>query len=369
VKRAGLWLLLCVCAIAGVLVAFALAGPLPASIFQTGTSTGQTTTDTTGTTTTGATTTAPTTTAPTTTAPTTTAPTTTAPEPVIPRGVRIGGIQVGGLKPAVAADLVRIAFNAPLVVVFDRHTLQPAPNALGATAYIQAAVRKAERAAPGASVPLFVRVHGERVRDYVDKLAERFDRTAVDAKLTLRKLEPFISKGVLGRELDRKASTKAIVAALVKNRRFPIRLNIRAVPPEVTSESFGTVIVIRRTSNRLNLYRGMRPWRTFGVATGQSRYPTPLGRFSIVVMWRNPWWTPPNSDWAKGQKPIPPGPGNPLGTRWMGISAPGVGIHGTPDAGSIGYSVSHGCIRMQIPDAEWLFSHVSVGTTVFIVAA
>ena len=51
----------------------------------------------------------------------------------------------------------------------------------------------------------------------------------------------------------------------------------------------------------------------------------------------------------------------------MGISAPGVGIHGTPDAASIGYSVSHGCIRMQIPEAEWLFEQVDVGTPVFIV--
>ena len=62
------------------------------------------------------------------------------------------------------------------------------------------------------------------------------------------------------------------------------------------------------------------------------------------------------------------GPGNPLGTRWMGISAPYVGIHGTPDAASIGYSASHGCIRMRIPDAEWLFSHVEIGTPVFIIA-
>ena len=64
-----------------------------------------------------------------------------------------------------------------------------------------------------------------------------------------------------------------------------------------------------------------------------------------------------------------PGPDNPLGTRWMGLSAPGVGIHGTPSDASIGYSASHGCIRMHIPEAEWLFNHVDVGTTVFIVSA
>ena len=52
----------------------------------------------------------------------------------------------------------------------------------------------------------------------------------------------------------------------------------------------------------------------------------------------------------------------------MGISAPYVGIHGTPDASSIGYSASHGCVRMRIADAEWLFRRVEVGTPVFIVS-
>jgi lipoprotein-anchoring transpeptidase ErfK/SrfK len=127
------------------------------------------------------------------------------------------------------------------------------------------------------------------------------------------------------------------------------------------------VVVIRRASNLLTLYSGMRPVRQFAVATGQTVYPTPLGRFQIVVKWKNPWWYPPASPWAKGEKPTPPGPGNPLGTRWMGISAPGVGIHGTPQDGSIGYSLSHGCIRMHIPQAEWLFDHVDVGTPVYIV--
>jgi lipoprotein-anchoring transpeptidase ErfK/SrfK len=142
-----------------------------------------------------------------------------------------------------------------------------------------------------------------------------------------------------------------------------------ALKPAVTRASYGPIIVIRRDSKGLYLYNGMRLWRTFGVATGQSSYPTPVGHWSIVTMQRNPWWYPPNSDWARGEKPVPPGPGNPLGTRWMGLSAAGVGIHGTPDSASIGYSASHGCIRMHIPSAEWLFNHVDVGTPVFIVPA
>jgi lipoprotein-anchoring transpeptidase ErfK/SrfK len=161
----------------------------------------------------------------------------------------------------------------------------------------------------------------------------------------------------------------AVFTALVTNTRPELRLQFVELKPAVIRSSIGPVIVIRRGSNRLYLYKGSRFRRVFGVATGQSSYPTPVGRWRIVVKWRNPWWYPPSSSWARGAKPIPPGPGNPLGTRWMGLSASGVGIHGTPDDASIGYSASHGCIRMHIPDAEWLFKHVTIGTTVFIVSA
>ena len=50
----------------------------------------------------------------------------------------------------------------------------------------------------------------------------------------------------------------------------------------------------------------------------------------------------------------------------MGLSAPGVGIHGTPNDARSATRESHGCIRMHIPDAEWLFTHVAVGTPVVI---
>jgi lipoprotein-anchoring transpeptidase ErfK/SrfK len=124
---------------------------------------------------------------------------------------------------------------------------------------------------------------------------------------------------------------------------------------------------VDRGTNTLRLYNGPKLVRTFRVATGQSIYPTPAGIWHIVDKQRDPWWYPPTYDeWAKGLKPVPPGPSNPLGTRWMGLNAPGVGIHGTDAPASIGYSASHGCVRMQVPEAEWLFEHVRVGTTVVI---
>jgi lipoprotein-anchoring transpeptidase ErfK/SrfK len=159
----------------------------------------------------------------------------------------------------------------------------------------------------------------------------------------------------------------AIGQLLRDGTRAPLHLLTKRVPPRTTVANFGPVIVVTRAANTLRLYDGTQLVRTFSVATGQSIYPTPAGIWHIMDKQRDPWWYPPTYDsWAKGLKPVPPGPTNPLGTRWMGLNAPGVGIHGTDEPTSIGYSASHGCIRMHVPDAEWLFDHVTVGTPVVI---
>jgi len=287
----------------------------------------------------------------------------------IPVGVTIAGVQVGGLAPDVATATVEQGFELPLQLKVGTTTVLVTPNVLGATPVIDKAIERALTAEPNSAIPLGVTVEPGAVAHFVGTLAQRFDRPAADAKVYLRNLRPWLSTERPGRKLVQRTAVHDINVALTDATRQPVDLVTTAVKPKVTRRNFGPVIVIRRSSNQLMLYQGMRYLRFFAVATGQSIYPTPLGRFTIVVKWRNPWWYPPNSPWAQGQKPIPPGPNNPLGTRWMGLSAPGVGIHGTPSDASIGYSVSHGCIRMHIPEAEWLFNHVEVGTTVFIVAA
>jgi hypothetical protein len=299
---------------------------------------------------------------------TTSTGTTTDPQ-VIPAGVTIGGVAVGGMTADEADAAVTSAFEQPLQLLALRHKLFVKPERLGTTALVQDAVNRALAAPQDTALKLRVRLSRPKAQAYVDSLAAHFDRKPADAQLALRNLRPSIKRSHPGRALRRLRSLSAIFTAFVDNSRVPLRLQFRALAPRVTARDVGPVIVIHRGSNRLYLYNGMRLWRVFGVATGQSRYPTPVGRWSIVVKWRNPWWYPPKSPWAQGAKPIPPGPGNPLGTRWMGLSASGVGIHGTPDDASIGYSASHGCIRMHIPDAEWLFNHVRIGTTVFIVSA
>jgi lipoprotein-anchoring transpeptidase ErfK/SrfK len=287
----------------------------------------------------------------------------------VPDGVTIGGVAVGGLTPEAAAETVQYEFNLPLTLLVGTMQVQVTPDVLGATPVIDKAVERALAAQPNQSISLGVSVVSGSIADFVAKLGQRYDRAASDSKLTLRSLRPLLSKERVGRKLDQRSAVRDINIALGAISRGELRLTVKTVKPKVTRRNFGPVIVIRRGSNRLFLYEGMKYRRFFVVATGQSQYPTPLGRFTVIVKWKNPWWYPPSSPWAQGQKPIPPGPNNPLGTRWMGLSAPGVGIHGTPSDASIGYSVSHGCIRMHIPQAEWLFNHVEIGTTVFIVAA
>jgi lipoprotein-anchoring transpeptidase ErfK/SrfK len=182
----------------------------------------------------------------------------------------------------------------------------------------------------------------------------------------LRHSRPFFTHSHPGRALRSFPTRMMIQHQIVGGTRTVIVAPLRKL--QAASVKSEPVIVIHRGINRLYLYNGVRLLRVFPVATGQPAWPTPLGHFQVVVKQRNPWWYPPTQDsWAAGAKPVPPGPGNPLGTRWMGLSAPGVGIHGTSEPWSIGHSESHGCIRMQIPSAEWLFNRVRIGTPVFII--
>jgi lipoprotein-anchoring transpeptidase ErfK/SrfK len=317
-------------------------------------------------TTTGSTTTAATTTTTASTT-TTTTTTTTVPAPnTIPAGVRVAGVQVGGLRPSDAVAAVHDAFARSLAVVVDRSRLTLDPVKF-TSVYIQTAVARARVAPSGTNVDLVVSVRGAPLRAWVASVVKRFARAPIDATLKLENGKPFVTKDRPGRRLDTTRLTERIVAALRGNTRLPVRVHTKTVASKVSVGTFADVIVINRALNHLYLYAGNKLQRTFAVATGQSSYPTPRGTWHIVVKYRNPWWYPPlNDTWARGLKPVPPGPSNPLGTRWMGLDSPGVGIHGTNNPASIGYSASHGCVRMQVRDSEWLFEHVDIGTTVFV---
>jgi hypothetical protein len=291
------------------------------------------------------------------------------PPRTIGRGVRIAGINVSGLDAGQASQQITARFGTPLRFRFGKRRWSVSTSRLGLVVAVDDAVSRALKAGSGDDIDVGVAVDRKKVRRYVAALDERFGVPVKDANLVgLVNDRPSISDSKWGRAVRRGTMTAAISRTLKTRIRPALPLVMKPLKPTVTRAKFGPVIVIHRGSNRLDLFNGTRPVRNFRVATGQAQYPTPTGLWHIVDMQRNPWWRPPDSEWARGLEPIPPGPGNPLGTRWMGLSAPGVGIHGTPDAASIGYSASHGCIRMFIPDATWLFDHVQIGTPVLIVS-
>jgi L,D-transpeptidase ErfK/SrfK len=110
--------------------------------------------------------------------------------------------------------------------------------------------------------------------------------------------------------------------------------------------------------------------RAYPVTVGRRNWPTPVGAFTIVSKETDPVWDVPVSiqrEMAQQGKPVidrmEPSPLNPLGRHWIGLSLPGLGIHGTNAPASIYAFASHGCIRMHPNDVADLFQRVGLGAT------
>ncbi|HWH14061.1 MAG TPA: L,D-transpeptidase family protein [Miltoncostaeaceae bacterium] len=311
-----------------------------------------------------------------------TTPTTPAPPPVAPApplapgviapGVRIAGVDVSGLtrrqaELKVAAQVVA-GKRRPLVVVARGRRIPIDPTAAGYRARVDRAVQGALNVArtqpPGpVDIPLTERVERATLRRVVEWRTGRLAVPARDATTRVRGRTLVMTPARGGTRIDVDRSVRLLEARILNRRASTVVLPTERVRPAVTTPP--TAILIDRGRFRLTLARNGR-LRTFPVAVGQAAYPTPSGDFRVVNMQRNPTWYPPDSRWAAGLGPVPPGAGNPLGTRWIGISSPGIGMHGTPAPSSIGTRASHGCIRMYMRDVETLFALVSIGTPVHI---
>ena len=295
-------------------------------------------------------------------------------DPVVAAGVTVAGVDLSGMTSAQATAALQAFAAEPLTLKLKAQTLSVPASRLGGKARVARAVIAALAAPAGTALRLEVAVTDWRLTAWIKRRARLFDRNAVSTRARLVGVVPRLTPARTGRVLVRRHARIRLLGAIRNHRRDTVLLPVNTIRPAVTPARFGPAVVIRRGSKRLTLFRGsgpgpMRTVASFPIATGMAAYPTPLGSFRIVTKQRNPWWYPPSAGWASGANPIPPGPGNPLGTRWMGLNVGAVGIHGTPDAASIGYSASHGCIRMRIPNAEWLFERVRIGTPVFIVGA
>ena len=135
-------------------------------------------------------------------------------------------------------------------------------------------------------------------------------------------------------------------------------------------------LVLDRRRRRLLLLEGGRELRRFPVAVGRPGWETPVGEFVVFERVRNPRWQHP----ATGQV-VPPGPANPLGSRWIGFhrdcrgrrgfngrqqlvveGCVTAGFHGTPQRESVGRAISHGCVRLYDEHVRELYELVPLGT-------
>jgi lipoprotein-anchoring transpeptidase ErfK/SrfK len=110
----------------------------------------------------------------------------------------------------------------------------------------------------------------------------------------------------------------------------------------------------------------------FPATVGSEEKPTPGGTLKVVSADPNPNYRY-NPDYKfKGVKSkvaftIKPGPNNPVGSFWIGLSAEGFGIHGTPNPSKVSKSESHGCIRLTNWDVNLLGRNTKKGTPVAFV--
>ena len=116
-------------------------------------------------------------------------------------------------------------------------------------------------------------------------------------------------------------------------------------------------VVVSIPDRKLALIDGDQVVSIYPIAVGAPVSPSPIGTFNVVTRVTNPTYYRPG-------KVIGPGAGNPIGTRWIGLSIKGFGIHGTDDPRSIGFAKSHGCIRLRNQDVEQLFEQLRAGDVV-----
>jgi lipoprotein-anchoring transpeptidase ErfK/SrfK len=125
-----------------------------------------------------------------------------------------------------------------------------------------------------------------------------------------------------------------------------------------------TELVVDLSDRQVYLYKQGKMQAMYAIGVGQPGWETPVGRFQVTHMEVNPTWQHPITRQA-----IPPGPDNPLGSRWIGFWNTGeyeIGFHGTNQPETVGGAVSHGCLRMYDADIKKLYPEIKLGTVVVV---
>lgn len=154
--------------------------------------------------------------------------------------------------------------------------------------------------------------------------------------------------------INRTALTLSILAGLLAaGRASAADETARAASPAIAQRR----VVVSIPDRKLAVIEDGEIVTIFQVAVGKPATPSPVGTFTIVNRVANPTY-------YKTGKVVGPGAANPVGTRWIGLSEKGYGIHGTDNPRSIGFAKSHGCIRLRNQDVERLFERVRTGDVV-----
>ena len=158
-----------------------------------------------------------------------------------------------------------------------------------------------------------------------------------------------------GKKLDTAGERITVASVRLAPARRASRVEVSKSKRTVSAHGAGKVVLAR-----------------YPATIGGKHDPLPIGDWKIVGISRNPWfyWDPVhfwNVDPQKAPEKLPPGPNNPAGSVWLGLSKAHYGIHGTPDPGHVHHEESYGCIRMTNWDASDLALMVVPGTPAILV--
>jgi lipoprotein-anchoring transpeptidase ErfK/SrfK len=155
------------------------------------------------------------------------------------------------------------------------------------------------------------------------------------------------------------ANASAIDQKVTASKPRPSQTSATPAAAPSSSSTSKRQIIISIADRQLAVIDHGQVLKTYTIAVGARGTPSPDGDFVIINHAKDPIY-------RGGDMEIPPGKDNPLGTRWMGLSLKGYGIHGTNVQSSVGKAVSHGCFRMRKQDVEEVYALVQVGDTVII---
>jgi lipoprotein-anchoring transpeptidase ErfK/SrfK len=301
-------------------------------------------------------------------------------------GVSVAGIDVAGMTADEALDAVKTEIEPQLdreiTVKYKGREWATTPRKLGAHGNAQTVVNTALAASEAASFmdkvgirfldnrldfqrDVAITYPSKGARKFIEKIAAKVDAEPVDAELDYSTGWVEITDSEVGIKVDQDKSSHRLRRAL-RGGGEKVDIAYKTTEPEVTSDAFGQVLLVRHGERKLYLYENGKITHSWTVAVGQPNYPTPTGVYEVTELRYMPTWINPAPDGWGSDMPleIAPGTGNPLGVRAINWSASGIRFHGTENLSSLGTAASHGCVRMSNEDVVELYDMIKVGARI-----